>query len=73
MRRSAVIYRIDLAGVVHRVMDVPRGPWARRGKDGDFSQWTPMCQPNEDWLILKESASNGPPTCFWCLTGERFK
>jgi hypothetical protein len=75
------MYRVDLAGVIHVVAHIPRGPFAerfaanedRRGKRGDWSHWTPMCQPNEDWLILKDSASNGPSTCFWCLAGERFK
>jgi hypothetical protein len=67
------MYRVDLAGVVHRVMDVLRGPYAARGARGDYSHWTPMCQPNEDWLILRDSASNGPTTCFWCMSGERFQ
>jgi hypothetical protein len=70
------MYRIDLNDIVHLVAAIERGPYAPRfGKNprGDYTQWTPMCQPNEDWLILKDSASNGPATCLWCLVGERFK
>lgn len=66
------MYRLDLAGVIHLVMDVPRGPYARKA-GRDYAHWTPMCQPNEDWIVLRDSASNGPSTCFWCIAGERFQ
>jgi len=65
--RSSVLFRVDLNDLVHIVEHVRRGP---RGK---HDCWTPFCMPNEDWLILKESASNGPPTCLWCLVGQRCK
>jgi hypothetical protein len=71
--RSKVLFRIDLNEVVHVVAHIDRSPSARRDRRGDWTNWTPMCQPNEDWIILKDSASNGPATCLWCLVGERFK
>lgn len=70
--RSSVIYRVDLAGVTHAVAHIDRSPSARRDGRGDWAHWTPMCQPNEDWLILRDSASNGPLTCLWCIARERF-
>ncbi len=71
--RSKVIFRIDLNGLVHAVMPVMRSPQAPRNRRGDWSHWTPECQPNEDWIIMKDSASNGPLTCLWCLVHARFK
>jgi len=70
--RSKVLYRVDVAGVVHVVAHINRGLFARKNEHGDWSCWTPACQPNEDWLILKDSASNGPTTCLWCIAQERF-
>lgn len=60
----AVHCRVDLADIVHIVAWIP-------GQRQDY--WTPMCQPDQDWLVLKGSMAEGPPTCLWCITGERFR
>ena len=53
------LLRCDLGGVAHWVMDVP----GRRS-----GTWTPVCQPNTDWLVLIQEPIKGDgPTCLWCI------
>jgi hypothetical protein len=65
LRRGMNLYRVDIAGIVHVEAFIPG--------QRHLEYWTPMCQPNEDWLILKDSAVPSPPTCLWCVAHARFK
>jgi len=54
----------DIAGVIHYEIEV-------RGRS-DPNQWTPMCEPNTDWLNLLDQVDLGEtPTCLWCLAEAR--
>jgi hypothetical protein len=52
------ILRRDLGGVIHWEMAIP-------GRSPDT--WTPLCQPNTDWMFLtNDRVQGGGPTCLWC-------
>lgn len=59
------LYRVGIDGITHREAFIPNRQ--QRGC------WTPMCQPDDDWLILKDSEVEGPPTCLWCIAHARFR
>lgn len=51
----------DIVGIIHYEMPV-------HGRSNP-SEWTPVCQPNSDWLIFfGDMADLGEmPTCLWCI------
>lgn len=53
-------YRLGIDELVHVVADIDR-------RDDRREYWTPMCFLNQDWLILKGSDAEGPPTCLACV------
>ncbi len=55
--------RADLAGITHIEAHIP-------GRDPNT--WTPMCEPNTDWIFVRVEAAEAP-TCFWCIVGERLR
>lgn len=59
-------FRLGIDELVHVVALIDR---STNGND----YWTPMCQPYETWIALKDSTSEGPPTCLWCVTHSRFR
>jgi hypothetical protein len=61
---SRVYRAVDYFDVVHTVLDIP----------GQIkTHWTPLCCPDEDWVIHRDSATEAHATCLWCVTRERYR
>lgn len=58
------LVRRDLAGIVHYEVIVSGRRWP--------GYWTPVCQPNADWLVMEHRTEDGVPTCVWCIAERRF-